>query len=254
MFFDRFDCKQILRGKVSFSLGGLYSQKLKKQHQMHFLRSGFMARNQADMGGLVPNKYYILARACCPVFYPKQGLKRMKQNIKQSRITSIINVVKPNTMITLQLPPAYRSKNLDRFRFTVKNIMQQIEKDLLGKNWHKHHYPFVIFYENKNGLEAWHAHVLCNFTDRQTGETENHDDIEKAVCRANHTFRCSNGCKTDLDVDVSLLDNIKSVQDAVNYCQKEVWAEEKNTEYQIRFEFSEDLFSLKKHNAQASAL
>ena len=157
-------------------------------------------------------------------------------------------------MITIQLPSAYKSKKLERFRFNIKNIMQQIEKDLLGKNWHKHHWPFVIFYENKNGLEAWHAHVLCNFTDRQTGETENHDDIEKAVCRANHTFRCSNGCKTDLDVDVSLLDNIKSVQDAVNYCQKEVWAEEKNTEYQIRFEFSEDLFSLKKHNAQASAL
>lgn len=178
----------------------------------------------------------------------------MKKNLKRARVESIVNSIQPNYMITIQLPSAYKSKKLERFRFNIKNIMQQIEKDLLGKNWHKHHCPFVIFYENKNGLEAWHAHVLCNFTDRQTGETENHDDIEKAVCRANHTFRCSNGCKTDLDVDVSLLDNIKSVQDAVNYCQKEVWAEEKNTEYQIRFEFSEDLFSLKKHNAQASAL
>lgn len=176
----------------------------------------------------------------------------MKKNLKIARIESIVNSIQPNYMITIQLPSAYRSKNLDRFRFTVKNIMQQIEKDLLGKNWHKHHNPFVIFYENKNGLEAWHAHVLCNFTDRQTGETENHYDIEKAVSRANHTFRCNNGCKTDLDVDVSLLDNIKSVQDAVNYCQKEVWQEEKNTEHQIRFEFSEDLFSLKKHNAQAT--
>ncbi len=178
----------------------------------------------------------------------------MTKSLKRARIESIVNSIQPNYMITIQLPSAYKSKNLDRFRFNVKNIMQQIEKDLLGKSWHKHHYPFVICYENKNGLEPWHAHILCNFTDNKTGKIESFESIEKAINRANHTFRCSNGCKTDLDVDVSLLDNIKSVHDAVNYCQKEVWNEEKSAAYQIRFEFSEDLFSIKKHSAQSGAL
>ena len=104
---------------------------------------------------------------------------------------------------------------------------------------------YTLTRENKN--------ILITI-ENETYNISDFENIEKAVCRANHAFRCNNGCKTDLDVDVSLLDNIKSVQDAVNYCQKEVWAEEKNTEYQIRFEFSGDLFSLKKHNAQASAL
>lgn len=173
----------------------------------------------------------------------------MKKNLKRARVESIVNSIQPNYMITIQLPPAYKSKKLERFRFNIKNIMQQVEKELLGKKWHKHHYRFIVFYENKNELEPWHAHILGNFTDNKTGKIESYDDIGNAVSRANHTFRCNNGCKTDLDVDVSLLDNIKSVQDAVNYCQKEVWQEEKNTEHQIRFEFSEDLFSLKKHSA-----
>lgn len=168
----------------------------------------------------------------------------MKKNLKRARIESILNVVQPTAMITIQLPPAYRSKNLDRFRFTVKNIMQQIEKDLLGKNWHKHHYRFIVFYENKNELEPWHAHILGNFTDNKNGKIESYDDIEKAVNRANHTFRCSNGSKNDLDIDVISLTNTQSVIAAVDYCQKEVWQEEKSVERQMRFEFSEEIFSL----------
>lgn len=168
----------------------------------------------------------------------------MKKNLKRARIESILNVVQPTAMITIQLPPAYRSKNLDRFRFTVKNIMQQIEKDLLGKNWHKHHYRFIVFYENKNELEPWHAHILGNFTDNKNGKIESYDDIEKAVNRANHTFRCRNGSKNDLDIDIISLTNSQSVIAAVDYCQKEVWNEEKSAAPQERFEFSEEIFSL----------
>lgn len=178
----------------------------------------------------------------------------MKKNLKKARVESIVNSTQPNYMITIQLPSAQKSKKLDIFRFNVKKIVQQVEKELLGKKWYKHHYPFVIFYENKNGLEAWHAHVLCNFTDNKTGKIESYDNVEKAVSRANHTFRCSNGSKNDLDIDVISLNTLQSVIAAVDYCQKEVWNEEKNAEYQMRFEFSEDLFSLKKHNAQAPAL
>ncbi len=179
-----------------------------------------------------------------PYITPKKGLKRMKQNIKRARIESIVNSIQPNYMITIQLPSAYKSKKLDRFRFNIKKIMQQVEKELLGKKWHKHHYRFIVFYENKNELEPWHAHILCNFTDNKTGKTECYDNIEKAVQRANHTFRCSNGCKTDLDIDIISLTNPQSVIAAVDYCQKEVWQEEKNAESQIRFEFSEEIFSL----------
>lgn len=178
----------------------------------------------------------------------------MKKNLKRARVESIVNSIQPNYMITIQLPPAYKSKKLERFRFNIKNIMQQVEKELLGKKWHKHHYRFIVFYENKNELEPWHAHILGNFTDNKTGKIESYDDIENAVSRANHTFRCRNGSKNDLDIDVISLTNSQSVIAAVDYCQKEVWQEEKSVERQIRFEFSEDLFSIKKHDAHTPAL
>ena len=171
----------------------------------------------------------------------------MIKNIKKARIKFLLNSICPNYMLTLQLPYSHKAYKFERFRSHVKNIMKKIEKNLIGKKWNKHHYPFVIFYENKGGLEPWHAHILCNFTDKITGKTESSDNIETAISKADLMFRTCNGLKEgneSIDMDVSQLGTFESVYDAMNYCQKEVWHEDKDVYYQVRFEFSADMFGL----------
>ncbi len=171
----------------------------------------------------------------------------MIQNIKKARIKFLINSIHPNYMLTLQLPYSCKAYKFERFRNHVKNIMKKIEKSLIGKKWNKHHYKFVIFYENKGGLEPWHAHILCNFTDKITGKVESFDNIETAISKADLVFRSCNGLKEGkegIDIDVSQLETVESVYEAMNYCQKEIWHEDKAVDYQVRFEFSADIFGL----------
>lgn len=168
----------------------------------------------------------------------------MKKSIKKSRIEFLASSLQPNYMLSLQLPHSCKAYKFERFRSYIKSIMKQVEKHLLDKKWNKHHYRFVVFYENKNGLDAWHAHILINCTDKTTGKTEKIGNIEKAITKANHVFRCDNGCKENIDVDISQLNSIKSVQSAIDYCQKEAWNENKPDNTDVRYEFSENLFSL----------
>lgn len=51
-----------------------------------------------------------------------------------------------------------------------------------------------------------------------------------------------------------MLENIDQTEKVINYCQKELWHEYWDKSSVIRMKFSDDIFSLKKHNAQAPAL
>lgn len=166
----------------------------------------------------------------------------------------IINSLCPNCLITIQMPYTHKTKNFERFRSYVRVVMKKVEKDLLGKKWNKFHYRFIVFYENCNNLTTWHAHIICNFKNEHTGISETFDNIENACAQANHAFRTDYSSKKDLEIHVSMLENIDQTEKAINYCQKELWHECLDKSSVIRMEFSDDIFSLKKHSAQSGAL
>lgn len=163
----------------------------------------------------------------------------------------ITNTIQPNVFITIQ--PAFERKTTDAQQFTeeIKFILRLTEKNLLGKRWSKHHYPFVVCLENDHGKSTWHAHILGKFTNPFTGQPEPQGDIEQALEKANHSYRCKYGCKQDINTKVCMLDNATSVRKATSYCTKETWCQFLYDSEPVRSEKSSALFGLGINTSQS---
>ncbi len=62
--------------------------------------------------------------------------------------------------ISIQLPAHLKSSSLEKSSKSLKKIFKSLEKDLLGRRWHKHHIPFIIFAEKGTSAEEFHFHIL----------------------------------------------------------------------------------------------
>lgn len=195
-------------------------------------------------------------------------------NTYQSALDSFVcHHIQPNCMLTIQLHKSEKTTDINVFEERVHFIMKSLEKALLGRHWNRKHYPFIVFFENNHDKTAlggsytgtpaeqqlkressrrpWHAHILCNFTNPETGHILTKEELEVALNTVDNSYRCKYRRKKGPDIHIGMLENQESVSRAVNYCTKELWCQFFHVDNPIRFKLSWKMFGLLKGNVNA---
>ena len=81
--------------------------------------------------------------------------------VRKKLFNWIETIYHPTVFMTIQLPNHLKTENMEIVQERIRSVMAYFERQLLGRDWHKYHLPFICFMESgKNGF--WHAHILFN--------------------------------------------------------------------------------------------
>ena len=89
-----------------------------------------------------------------------QDLKTIK--LRQELNVWLYDTYKPDYFLTIQLSKHRKTFNREKADKEVWRMLKKFEKEVIGRNWHRKHLPFVLFAENHHGRSTWHYHCLFN--------------------------------------------------------------------------------------------
>jgi hypothetical protein len=146
-------------------------------------------------------------------------MKLSKQ--EQNKIINFITDNYSGYFITLQLPPALKTRSKDITEQYFKYILSKFEKHLQGGSeaWIKHPYSFMGFYENLFEQGTYHLHILGSFINPKTNKRVPIEEMNKAIEKANRHFMRRYKQIYGLDYDIQLARNMKKTS---KYCIKEL--------------------------------
>ena len=156
------------------------------------------------------------------------GLK--SKSVIQVLIKWIEETYHPTAFLTIQLPDKLKTERKDKALDKLRLIMAYFERQLLGREWHKHHLPFICFMEE--GISGCcHFHILFNQGKFRPWHL---------YLALDNTIRHFDWPDYSIRLDIMNADKKK----AIGYCLKEVKVNAYGHFNSDRFVFSSELFGL----------
>ena len=87
----------------------------------------------------------------------------IKENQKNKDLIKYVQDFAPNYHLTLQWDLNHRTRTIPVLEKRLDYFMSRVQRELMGRGWHRHHIPFIGFGEI-NEFGEYHMHILIKDT------------------------------------------------------------------------------------------